>query len=503
MQVVMQSSGIKVIKFDNATRAVLMDFCRSRIQWTTSFRRGRYVKKMHKVFAASNRFRTEFFFHRHDWEELKQHLANNFIPEEKMLIKYKRYKPTHSIDVTSASHYESRDYQIEIVDSALQPKHYSLVIPLQPGSGKTYIALKVSEEHKTRTGVVSKLKHVKQWRKDIKEQLGLTDKDILLINGKVPLIKLIKSAKEGTLTAKYILFSNSTLQVMLKKYELGDWHEYGVKPDDLLQLLGIGLNIVDEAHENLHLNFKLAMYLHVKKTLYLSGSLESEDEFVNKMSEIVYPTELRYNKRAWDKYIDVYALSYKHYRDDMVYQYNGNPSYNHGALEQWYLKNPKILANYFKMVGDLMYKNFVEGKKDGLKAVVFVSYVDFATALTKYLKSRFRHLDIKRYCATEGDSSEALYDSDIRVTTPESCGTGTDIPNLSFNLCLVNVSSMQRNTQIHGRTRKIKLYPEMNPVFMYVYAVDIDKHVAAHNKRFDLFEHKSKSIRCITSDYKI
>lgn len=650
-KVVMTSGAVHITGFDNSMREVFSDFARKRIRWTTEFRRGRFVRKPDKVFGASNYYRTEYRFHRHDWEQLKEHLAVYGITEDQYSFTKRKFYTPKVIKVASPDEWKPRDYQEDIIQAAIRKSIYSLVIPLQTGYGKfsrngtpiltphgwkkieelevgdaimgssgdkqhvsgtypqgkqlmyrvtfkdgrytdcglphlwthwdkeksvwmtstteqligrfrddqtystfvppylgeevtrelnttivsviplnesddatcirvsnpdrlyvcddyivthnTAVALFTVEELQQRTAVVSKLKHVKQWKRDIKEQFRCDDKDIMLISGAPALIKAIKLAKEDKLEAKFLLFSNSTLQVFIKNYELGDWTKYGCKPDKLMERLGVGLRVVDEAHENLHLNFKLDLYLHQPKTLHLSASLESDDEFINRMSEILYPLKLRHDKLEWDKYIDVYAMAYRHTRSDMQYQFSGNPSYNHMALDQWYLSKPKVLENYFKFIGDLLYKNYVDGYKEGLKAVVFVAYVDMATALTKYLSERFGKYWVARYCGSEDDPQENLYDADIRVTTPESCGTGTDIPNLSFNLCMVNISSRQRNIQVQGRTRKIKLYPDMTPVFMYCYAMDIDKHMKAHEKRLEIFESKAKSIRTIISSYRV
>lgn len=503
LSLVFMSGGIHIRDFDNRTRIILLDFCRKRIQWGTTFKRGRMIRKKERVFAASNQYRTEFFFHRHDWKELKEHLEENGILEQHMHVSKKGYRKAVDIEVQSPDYFQDREYQKDIISYALQPHIYSLTVPLQTGRGKTAVSLRIIEELGKRAGIVSRLKHVKQWIRDAKEQFSLTDKDIYLVQGRDKLIKLIKLAKEGKCDFKLIFFSNSTLQTYIKCCELGKWRDFGCKPQDLFQLLGIGIKVVDEAHESLHLNFKISMYIHVKKSVYLSASILTNDSFINKMSEIIFPPELRHDKLEWDKYIDVYAIAYRHERGDMRYQYPGNPNYAHSALEQWYLKHPKALANYFKMVGDFVYNHYVLEYKEGLKVSVFCSFVEFATELTKYLEQRFDGFSVGRYCATEDDPMEHLYDVDIRVTTPESAGTGTDIKDLYLNICLVNVASIQRNIQIQGRTRRVKTYPELTPKFIYVWATDIDKHKTGHENRLEIFANKAKNIFTVMSDYVI
>lgn len=724
MSLVFMSEGIHVRDFDNRVRGVLNQFCRKRIQWKTTFRRGRCIRQPDRVYAASNLYRTEYFFHRHDWDELKTFLNENGIRDEQMNISKKGYRKAYAIEVQSPEHHQDRDYQADIISYALQKEIYSLTIPLQTGKGKsqplttpirtpkgtvlmgdlkvgdalltkegttqyvtgihpqgkravyrltfadgrtsesciehlwhyynpntgwqttelkellthfeqdtnyqaaipwyqgvarntirlaelrrflddyaeevngylvipfndevmalvresggiaegyggshlriahpdpyyltndsyrverltlnavcgvglpitkierldkevemqcisvsgedrlyvcddyvvthnTKTALRIIEELGCRAGIVSRLKHVKQWLRDTKEQFNLTDKDVFLVQGKDKLVKLINLAKEDKCPFKFIFFSNSTLQAYIKRCELGEWKDYGCKPQDLFQLLRIGVRIVDEAHECLHLNFKLAMYLHTKKTIYLSATILTGDEFINRMSEIIFPLHLRHDKLEWDKYIDVYALSYSHARGDMRYQHPGNPNYAHSALEQWYLNNPKALGNYFTMVGDLIENYYVQEYKDGLKTSVFCSFVEFATELTAYLEARFSDFSVGRYCATADDPIEHLYDVDIRVTTPESAGTGTDIDDLYLNICCVNVSSIQRNLQIQGRTRKGKRYPELTPKFIYLWATDIDKHRTAHEMRLSIFEGKAKNVLSVMSDYVI
>jgi len=130
------SGGIHFTDFDNAVKRILLDFSRKRIQWTTEFRRGRPVRKADKVFAASNNYRTEFFFHRQDWEELEIALADGGIKDEHIEVKQKRYKKPARLKVTSVSSFEDRDYQAEIVGWAVEPSCTLLTLPLQTGKGK-------------------------------------------------------------------------------------------------------------------------------------------------------------------------------------------------------------------------------------------------------------------------------------------------------------------------------------------------------------------------------
>ena len=54
---------------------------------------------------------------------------------------------------------------------------------------------------------------------------------------------------------------------------------YGCNPEDFFNLINVGIRLIDEVHQDFHLNFKIDLYTNVKKTISLSATLQSDNKF--------------------------------------------------------------------------------------------------------------------------------------------------------------------------------------------------------------------------------
>src|SRR5690606_18650760 len=110
------------------------------------------------------------------------------------------------------------------------------------------------------------------------------------------LIDLIELAKAGELTAKIIIITNTTMQNYIQDYEgtNGASEVYECKPEELYEVLDAGVRLIDEAHQDFHLNYKMDMYTNIKLTLELTATIKPDDRFLDKMYHIMFPTETRY-----------------------------------------------------------------------------------------------------------------------------------------------------------------------------------------------------------------
>ena len=102
--------------------------------------------------------------------------------------------------------------------------------------------------------------------------------------------------------------------------------------------------------------------------------------------------------------------------------------------------------------------------------------------IVEHLQSQYPSLKIGKY--TEEESYEVLDELDIIVSTPISAGTAVDISDLQVCLNLVALGSSQANLQMIGRLRELRGV-DINPLFIYVYCTDIEKHVEYHQKKRD------------------
>jgi superfamily II DNA or RNA helicase len=278
------------------------------------------------------------------------------------------------------------------------------------------------------------------------------------------------------------------MQDYIKLYEdtkLVGFPAWLVPPERMYEVLGVGVRIVDEVHQHFHVNFKMDLYTHLPKGLYLSATLESDDTFTERMYKLAYPMNTRINSGAFHKYAEVTAIEYSlQYADKVKCSRNG--SYNHIVYEEWLMKKKQALANYLEMIGNIVETDYVKKRVDKQKMLIFAASVEMCRIIAEYLKKRFPKFTIGKY--TSEDKYETLMTNDISVSTIGSSGTAVDIPDLITCLMTTGVVERKANLQALGRLRDLKHYPNQKVHFLYLVCTDIRKQREYHQKKLELFK---------------
>lgn len=350
----------------------------------------------------------------------------------------------------------------------------------------TYCSLRAAQVLAQRSLAFIPPKYMDNWLRDIpKTYSNVGPENILTINGSGALQALLAMAEDGNLDeAKFIIVSTKTMQNWISLYEkfkdeilqLG----YACLPDQLCEKLQIGVRIIDEVHEAFHLNFKIDLYTHVPRSISLSATLVSDDDFMNNMYELAYPASERFQGGAYHKYINSTAIFYNaRYPNKLRTRLKGSKNYSHHAFEDSVMRHPDMMENYLKLIKKVIDESYIAKYKPGAKILVFCAGVEFATRLTAYLKQQYSHLDVRRY--VEDDPYSNLMEADMSVSTLLSAGTGVDVPNLSHVLLTTAVKSSQSNIQGFGRLRELK--DGTTPHFLYLVCEDISKHIEYHERK--------------------
>jgi hypothetical protein len=357
----------------------------------------------------------------------------------------------------------------------------------------TMVALATTAKIQTRTAIVLLPGYIDQWAQEIHLKLDVGVDEIVTVKGSSQLKSILSLAANGQLDSKFIVISLRTIQNLFKMYEEtnGEAMEengYDCSPEDLFKILGVGTVIIDEVHMHLHSVFKTLLYTHVPKLIALSATLLSDDPFINKMQYLMFPSHVRYDKVAVNKYIKCYSMSYEFrgYEDlDIKTSEFNSTSYSHNVFERSILKRRILSQRYGEFIYGLVELIYMKDYVPGDKCAVYVSSVAMATFITLCLKEYYPELDVKRYC--EQDPYTNVMDSDIRVTTLLSAGTALDIKGLTSVIMTTSVLSPVSNLQVLGRLREI---PERDVRFLYVYCSQIPKQVMYHRRKKELFSTK-------------
>ena len=382
--------------------------------------------------------------------------------------------------------------QVPVIDYLVKPG-LKKVIDANTGSGKTVMTLMALSQINQRCALVVKPMYIERWL-DVtapgpKQALkDFTVKDVMTVRGGGQLRSLIHLAQEGELKAKFLILSNRTMANYFQDYsENGATEEYGfVKPEDLWQLLDVGVRLIDEAHQDFFACFVTDLNSHVPKSIELSGTLEPDDKFLRHMYQIMYPPALRLNTGTFTPYVELYALNYSisNHPKPIKTMRRGRSSYSQAAFEEDIFKNPKRKGALMKMMHDVVETWFISERQPGYKLLVFFDTVDMCRETADYLGEMYPNLKVSKY--TQEEDASVLDEYDIIVATPGSAGTAVDITNLQQVICFVMRSSTQALKQYLGRLRKLKT-DKVNPKYIYLFSNDVGKHITYHHKMQDTY----------------
>lgn len=352
-----------------------------------------------------------------------------------------------------------------------------------------------------RTLITCLPRYVSIWLQSLGESVELNPEDVMLVgNGKIE--EAATTIKEGRADPKVIILPLTRYDTYLKREREEDIPCL----DEVFSDMEIGLRIMDEAHEDIYRVYMSMLFGNFEKTIALSATLKADDPFINDIYRYVYPFAIRLKEPEYTKYIDV--IAYHHYIDMQKYRINtkGFGGYSHVKYEQAILKTPKLFEPYFQLCKQAFEEFYLNDYIEGQKALWFFSTVEMATRMKEAFCKEYPDMDIWKFTNTESKNKEtemSYMEHRVVFTTPQSCGTGKDIPDLAVAFSPYACSSRQRNDQMLGRTRPLKNYPGVDPKFVYFVCDSIAKQKEYHNKRKELFSVKSKSHRNINSFHMI
>lgn len=487
------SHGISVRPVDGRDKFALTEFCKLTAQydWVKKPPAWKAKKVIVRVFAGATKDRRDFRFHRNQLDELLRHLDAHGFGKRSIKIEYLE-PPALKPVVFGMKLHKPYDYQVPIIDFLSRDDISTKITNLQTGKGKTASALSAIEKIGLRTLLQLRGGYVDRWMEDVLPALKPKPDEFLIIRGSAALMAAIEMAKANALSPnlKMIVITNKTVFALIKEYELnGKRNIYGIEPQELYSLLQVNAVVIDEAHEDIHLNYRASIYRNIQHEIFLSATLETEDRFRRMIYDILFPMDNWAPSPEYDAYIEVRAIRYRlKYPDSYVVTRKGKEMYSHSAFEDCVLRVKDAFPNYLSMIKFLLGEQYFADHEWGQKAIIFFSLTDFCDKVTDELRKDYPEFKINTFIS--GTPESVLQDSDIIVTTIESCGTAKDIPGLKYGLLTRAVSKLEANEQIKGRLRKLKKWPDISPRFDYLVCDDIAKQVEYHKAKEKQFKGK-------------
>lgn len=516
------SHSVKVKPRTGLDKQIVMGFMRRLVQWEVETVDDKPVYKVLRVYAFENPKEQCFRFHINLLKDFSDYLNSNATGSQRsnVVVTVHKFKltPKFTVKFKIKNMFEPREDQLPVIEHLMDRKNPEIIdlcgykvplednnktITLRTGGGKTFITKKVMSEESLRTMVMMRGGYLDRWIPDLDETFRLKGNAIQVVQGSNALSAVmynsIDSLDEGV---QIYLVSTDTFVEYLSHYERNGVSElYPIRPDEFYQKLGIGSTVIDEGHQMPHRIMKFFSYLHVYKHTTLTATLDTMDSFMDKILSIMYPKNQRFSGPKVDPHILVSSYQYKLANVKRIRYTGWKGSYNHANFENsiMHRKNKDLFNEYMSMIESILINKYIKKDLKETKALVFFATVDMCTKVTEYLSKVFPSKKVVRYVAK--DKMSVMDDADIIVSTVLSAGTAVDIPNLYISIMTTAIDSQQSNEQTVGRTRPLKLYPDVNPEFIYFVCTSIDKHLDYHRNKLRFFKDKVKSHDVIHSEF--
>lgn len=335
-------------------------------------------------------------------------------------------------------------------------KYSQLLLNMPTGSGKTYVMTTALQFIGERAIIIVPNEKIKS--QIITTFLKMTDvgKEFIIdIRGKSEINKIFRQT-----LPKYKIYvaCHGTLISYAKRQ---GWENV----DKLFKHIRVGVKIYDEAHLYFDNILKIDFHTNTKRTVYMTATFKRSDYSENILFNTCFKNVVRYGYDA------------EGIRKHVMYagiQYNSHPSLDKQSFMVTNMGFNKIRYSNYQVEQDTFYDALVYAinyfKRYEGKMMILISTIDGVEKIRSFINENFKDFSVSAYHSkVSDDEREKAFTADIICTTPQSAGTGTDIPGLRTVIMCESYASEVQAEQVSGRLRE---YSDTDSTF-YVELIDI------------------------------
>lgn len=350
-------------------------------------------------------------------------------------------------------------------------KYSQLLLNIGTGIGKTYVSVAAMTIIGYKTMVITHTDKIKnQWINTFIDMTDLTENEVCNISGSDVINKLLKN---DNLKYKVYVVNHGTIHAYARS---NGWSAIS----ELFKYLKIGMKIYDEAHLFFGNIIRTDLYTNTKKTIYLTATFERTDPSEVRLFKLCFKNIVKFENNKDSKKSDRKHIIY------LGVLYNSKPPLDVQASMYTFKGFNKIrYSNYIKdndeFFDSLEHVMKFAITKEG-KIIVMASKIETAEKIKDFLIDIFKDKTIASIHSKVKESErEKALDADIICTTPQSAGTGFDLPGLRTIIMTESYSSKVEAKQVSGRLRE---YNKVDNTF-YIEMVDI-----GFSRVFDMYKNR-------------
>lgn len=358
-------------------------------------------------------------------------------------------------------------------------KDYSqLSLNLDTGDGKTYCVIASLCLHGVKPIIITHTENIKeQWYKSFIKFTNIDPRRICDING----TKKMENLFEEDDKYDVFLVNHGTIQAYAKKHGWDHLNRF-------FEVIKVGIKVFDEAHLHFKSIMQVDLNTNIFKTFYITATFERTDVGEDKVFHLCfkniakYGYETRGEKRKHIKYIAVKFNSKPNMEDQMSIK--TRMGFNRHAYVD-YQMDKEFIFDVIKYVMDTF------GKVEG-KCLLLSSKIESSERLSELIKEWYPEKTVGIYHSKIPKSEkENIKEYDVISSTPQSCGTGFDVPNLRYNIMLEPYNAAITAKQVCGRLREI---PGEYTYHIELIDVGFPKVKEMYKKRLKVFKEKCYSV---------
>ena len=403
---------------------------------------------------------------------LPVHTSQDYNEFDKIKLKLK-YEPRNDIQIKSLAFLTGEG-------KFKYTKDYSqLSLNLDTGDGKTYCVIASICLHGLKSIIVTHTENIKdQWHKSLIKFTNIDPRRICDLSGTK---KMEDMFLENDNLYDVYLVNHGTIQSYAKK---NGWENLNA----FFRHIKVGIKVFDEAHLHFKSIMKVDLNTNVYKTFYLTATFERTDINEDRVFHLCfkniakYGYETRGEKRKHIKYIAVKFDSKPNMEDQMSIK--TKMGFNRHAYMDYQL-NKGYIFEVVKYVMDTF------GEVAG-KCLILSSKIESADKLKNMISEWYPDKEVGIYHSKiPKKEKEGIKDYDIISSTPQSCGTGFDVPGLRYNIMLEPYNATITANQVCGRLREI---PEEYTYHIELIDIGFPKVKEMYRKRLKVFKEKCYSV---------
>ena len=322
-------------------------------------------------------------------------------------------------------------------------KASQLVFSLDPGVGKTYCCIAAISLMGCKSLIIVPNDELRNhWVDKFKTFTTLGAPNIVKLEGTTQLNKLLESSERKLVNKHVFITTHATISSYIKR-------EGKEALDELINHLGIGVKVIDEAHLYFDSTLNIDYFTNVPKTFYVTatfGRSDFKEDNIFQNSFKCIDKFIRHNEENYNHtvYLSVLFNSNPSHLDQI--RIKGAKGFDANAYISYQLNNHK-LKDYIIEIMDMFVKKDVQGK-----ILILSSQKQSCDTIRDLLIDNYPH---KKICSHHsGNKQTDLSEFDVICATSKMLGTGFDLPGMRAVINTEQASSKINLPQIKGRLRK-------------------------------------------------